>query len=100
MNIVETVFLISLALTSAVLMLSAVTKSKVGSKYKENSNKKTLVGNTPVAYAETHASVETKSNVVSIVKYRARKEAQKSMLVSKVNNKETRIVYPLKKLKP
>ena len=98
MNVVEIVFLMSLAMTSCLLMLSAITKSKYGSKYKQSSDKRTLMDNMTAAYVETHDSVKAESNVVCMVEYRARKAAQTNALALKVNEKETRIIYPLKKL--
>ncbi len=99
MNVVEIIFLMSLAMTSCLLMLSAVAKGKFGSKYKQSSDKRTLTDNMATAYAEIHDSVVAESNVVSLAEYRARKAAQTNALALKVNEKETRIIYPLKKLK-
>ncbi len=101
MNIAEIVMLTSIAWVSViagVLSLRAMSESKWSNKHNQKLELSLSMAKRTNLNMESHDSVLTATNVVSMSDFLARKNATQPQSTQKIHSKETRIIYPLKKL--
>ncbi len=101
MNIAEIVMLTSLTWATViigVLTLRGMKESKLSDKYNQKLELSLSMANRANRNIESHDSLLTANNVVSMSDFLARKNAKQPQSTQKLHGKETRIIYPLKKL--
>ncbi len=96
-NVIEVVILTSLAWASVVIGVITL-RIRFGNKHNKNAELSLSKATKAKVNMESRDSLLATTNIVSMDDYLARKKVKEAQLTPKLHGKETKIIYPLKKL--